>query len=369
MSCSRMGNLTYAVIGVLVCSASYISNARAMACSTCLLDENKAVPLRVQVEYDATLLSASTANKSPNTCFVRIKGLAGCFPRQLNEVVKPFMAAFRTSNTYCSCNRLILHGPSGNGKTVLARKIAEQAGAELIELTGQSILRSGAAQGINEAFVKAHEIVESCKPVVIFIDYVEGIAGDCSSEARQLSLLLIRQELWKNLAQIKNNPRFLVIVATEKVNLLSKSFVHDFDGYAIELALPDQKTRLEFLQILWQDQTNTPLTPSEQVLLKKIAYWSEGLSFRNLEKIFEDALLDECCAQLEKPTEKTFLRALGTKRAITDELSSGCEHNNSLLSLRNSLVVAAAVIVLAALYFKLHKINEDDKEDDEKEKL
>jgi SpoVK/Ycf46/Vps4 family AAA+-type ATPase len=232
----------------------------------------------------------------------KIEGLVGTFSPRIQLVVNRLKAvncAVRSGSPIpkSATRALLLYGPTGSGKTTLARKIAEATGSEVLFIKGSKIIDgylAGGSKAIDNKFAEAKDLIANTIGVE-----TNGI-GDGAKE-RDAAL----KELWSNIDAIKNTDRILVISTTNKFKELSPTLLDRYGSYTVEIKNPDEKMRLEVLKHYWKQELEGCLY--EESVLKKIASNSEGLSTRSLEKIIEESLVCAQAAGLKKPNEKILL--------------------------------------------------------------
>lgn len=220
-------------------------------------------------------------------------------------------------------NRFLFYGPPGNGKTTLVKKIAEIIGAELIHVSGASIVNKYVGSGaacIRTIFETAfNKSVTEKKVVLIFIDEVDVILSESSSEFRTEHDAATK-ELLTQLDQYKNNPYIIFAGATNEFDKLNAAF-KDRMTYSFEIKNPTKEVRKEVLdyyfkkenfQFLELFKTKDCVRPElvegyerkRKNLLEKIAKKTNGVSIRSLEQFVQKVTL---FAEHEQLAEKSIM--------------------------------------------------------------
>ena len=147
---------------------------------------------------------------------VFLAGWVGELPYELKLLVYQ-LGQHRSNNQVMLHNRLILHGPPGNGKTTLARNLAQVNAYNFCEYKGSTLVNKyvgSGAQATEKIFTQAIEdALITNKPTLIFIDEIEQIAANNTTEFRSEHDAALRT-LWLNLDQYKNDNRIFFICAT-----------------------------------------------------------------------------------------------------------------------------------------------------------
>jgi len=180
---------------------------------------------------------------------------------------------------------ILLYGPPGCGKTLLAKAVATEAEANFITIKGPEVYSKWVGESekaIREVFRKARQAA----PCVIFLDEIETIVPrkdilDDSSGVthRVASQLLAEMDGIEELRDV------IVIGATNRPDLMDPAILRPgrFDRL-IYVPPPDEKSRLQILKIYTQKM---PL--AEDVSLEKIASMTEGYSGADLESLCREA--------------------------------------------------------------------------------
>ncbi|MEM3489550.1 MAG: AAA family ATPase, partial [Nitrososphaerota archaeon] len=180
---------------------------------------------------------------------------------------------------------ILLYGPPGCGKTLLAKAVATEAEANFITIKGPEIYSKWVGESekaIREVFRKARQAA----PCVIFLDEIETIVPrkdilDDSSGVthRVASQLLAEMDGIEELRDV------IVIGATNRPDLMDPAILRPgrFDRL-IYVPPPDEKSRLQILKIYTQKM---PL--AEDVSLEKLASMTEGYSGADLESLCREA--------------------------------------------------------------------------------
>ncbi len=179
---------------------------------------------------------------------------------------------------------ILLYGPPGCGKTLLAKAVATESGANFIAVKGPEILSKWVGESeraIREIFAKARQAA----PCVIFFDEIDSIVPRRGFRFDSGVTDRIVNQLLTELDGIAKLEGVVVIGATNRPDILDPALLRPgrFDRI-IYVPPPDRKARLEILKI---HTRKMPL--ADDVNLEELADMTEGYSGADLEVLVREA--------------------------------------------------------------------------------
>jgi spastin len=181
---------------------------------------------------------------------------------------------------------LLLFGPPGNGKTLLARALAAEAKSCLINVSSSSLVCK--YHGVGEKTVKClFSVARHVQPAIIFIDEVDAILCQRNSDEHE-SMRRLKTEFLLQFEGMLTDPneKVVVVAATNRPHELDDAALRRFSK-RVYVEMPDSSTRRSLLAKLLMEH-GSPLCPKD---IEKIVYLTEGYTCSDLSNLARDAAL------------------------------------------------------------------------------
>ncbi len=197
---------------------------------------------------------------------------------------------------------ILLFGPPGCGKTLLAKAVATESEANFIAVRGPEVLSKWVGES-EKAIRKVFQKARQAAPCIIFFDEIDSIAprrgmygGESGVTERLVNQLLAEMD---GIEKLKN---VVVIAATNRPDILDPALLRPgrFDRI-VYVPPPDKNGRLEIFKV---HTKKMPL--ADDVDLEKLAEMTEGYTGADIEAVCREAALN---ALREDPkAEKVHMR-------------------------------------------------------------
>src|ERR671918_497925 len=180
---------------------------------------------------------------------------------------------------------VLLHGPPGTVKTLLAKAVANETNANFYSISGPEIMSKfygESEERLREVFKEAEENA----PSIIFIDEIDSIAPKREEVSGDVEKRVVSQ-LLTLMDGIQSRGKLVVIGATNRPNAIDPALRRPgrFDR-EIDIGIPDEQGRLDILLI---HTRGMPLT--EDVDLESIAKVTHGFVGADLEALSKEAAM------------------------------------------------------------------------------
>lgn len=201
---------------------------------------------------------------------------------------------------------VLLHGPPGCGKTLLAKALANATNATFIELVGSELVQKYIGDGaklVKEIFQMAKEK----SPAIIFIDELDAIASERmetgTSGEREVQRTFV--QLLSEIDGFKNLEHVKIIGATNRFNALDPALTRPGRlDRLIEIGMPDANARESILKI------HTAGMSLKKVNIKKLVEKTSGVSGADIRLICTEAGYFAIRANRTNITHEDFERAV-----------------------------------------------------------
>ncbi|KAI3951916.1 hypothetical protein MKW98_012121 [Papaver atlanticum] len=190
---------------------------------------------------------------------------------------------FKESQLTKPCKGILLFGPPGTGKTMLAKAVATEAGANFINISTSRITSKFLGDG--EKYVKAvFSLASKIAPSVVFVDEVDSMLSRRGIEGEDEAMRRMKNEFmasWDGLCT-KDNEQVLVLAATNRPFDLDEAIIRRFRR-RLMVNLPDAHNRKKILRVILAKEKTA------DVDLDFVANMTDGYSGSDLKNLCETA--------------------------------------------------------------------------------
>lgn len=263
----------------------------------------------------------------PSQIKVRFSDVAG--DAEAKEELRDFIDYLKDPEKYKKIGAkltrgVLLVGDPGNGKTMLARAVAGEAGRPFFSASGSEFVEKyvgvGAAR-VRDLFAQARRLA----PCIIFIDEIdaigarrEGSGGGDSERSQTLNQLLTEMDGFDS-----SGTSVIVLAATNRPEILDKALTRAgrFDRQ-VNVPYPDLKARKEILEIHVREVKLAP-----DIDLEKVARGTSGFSGADLANLVNEAAINAvrenreevAVADFEEARDKILMGKRSTSMVQTPE--------------------------------------------------
>ena len=226
---------------------------------------------------------------------------------------------------------ILLVGPPGTGKTMLAKAVAGEANVPFFSMSGSEFVEMFVGMGaskVRDLFKQAKEKA----PCIVFIDEIDAIgrargknAGFSGNDERENTL----NQLLTEMDGFQTNTGVIVLAATNRADILDKALMRAgrFDRQ-IEVGLPDVKEREEIFNVHLR-----PLKLDPQLDRSFLARQTPGFSGADIANVCNEAALIAARHNKKFISKEDFLAAI-------DRIVGGLERKNKIITDEEKRVIA-----------------------------
>jgi len=226
--------------------------------------------------------------KKPAITFADVAGLAEA-KQELNEIVDFLSTPLKYHKLGARIPRgVLLVGPSGVGKTLLAKAVAGEAKVSFFSMAGSEFMEM--LVGVGASRVRdLFKVAKEKSPAIIFIDEIDaigrqresGFAGGHGEREQTLNQILVEMDGFDARVNV------IVMAATNRPDILDPALVRPgrFDR-RVTLEMPDIEEREEIIRLHMHGK---PFTP--EVVVKSVAQRTVGFSGADLENMLNEAAI------------------------------------------------------------------------------
>ena len=271
-----------------------------------------------------------TAPDEKSKTFADVAGLVE-EKEQLEEIVDFLEAPQKYTNLGARIPKgVIMVGPTGTGKTLLAKAVAGEAGVPFFSISGSDFVEMFVGVGasrVRDLFAEAKKNA----PCIVFIDEIDavarrrgsGLGGGHDEREQTLNQMLVEMD------GFGINEGIIVMAATNRVDILDPAILRPgrFDR-RIHVGLPDVRGREEILKV---HAKNKPL--ADDVNLEEIARTTAGFAGADLENLLNEAAI--CAARENRP----YLMDEDIRKSFI-KVGIGAEKKSRIISEKDKRVTA-----------------------------
>ena len=250
------------------------------------INDSFSVKQILEAETDSRA-QAMQVESSPDVSYADIGGLEEQLVEVREAVEEPLLNAQQFADVGIEPpSGVLLHGPPGTGKTMLAKAVANETDATFIKMAGSELVRKFIGEGarlVRDLF----ELASERQPAIIFIDEIDAIAakrtesktsGDAEVQ-RTMMQLLSEMDGFDDRGEIR------IIAATNRFDMLDRAILRPgrFDRL-IEVPHPDVEGRERILEIHTE-----AMNLAADVDLAAFAAETEGLSGAEIASLTTEA--------------------------------------------------------------------------------
>ncbi|XP_064637921.1 outer mitochondrial transmembrane helix translocase-like [Lineus longissimus] len=244
-----------------------------------------------------------------------IGGLDETVQEILETVIMPFKRReiFGNSTLMQAPKGVLLYGPPGCGKTMIAKATAKAAGARFINLQVSSLVDKwyGESQKRAEAvFSLAYKL----QPTIIFIDEIDSFLRSRNSSDHESTAMIKTQfmSFWDGL-MTNSNSQIMIIGATNRPQDVDAAILRRMPSM-FHIGLPNKRQRNEILKLILKDENC-----DESVTLSRVSDDTEKFSGSDLRELCRHASIYRVREFMKEEDENSG--------------KEGCDTSNSLRSL------------------------------------
>ena len=194
---------------------------------------------------------------------------------------------------------ILFVGPSGTGKTMMARALAGETGLNFISV-GVPIIFS---KWLGESEKALHHIFKKAKqsaPCILFFDEIESLIMARGFVTDSGAVERIASQFFSELDSLSDLSQVIVLGATNREDLLDPALTRTGRlDYILRFPLPDEKDRLEILKVHTRDK---PL--GKEVSLEELAKATEGMAGSQIASVCRNAAMMAIAEMIQAGREK-----------------------------------------------------------------